>query len=528
MRSKSMRGRPRPALLVLVVVALALTGCSKSSSPNSSAQGASTAKTGGNLIFARPHDILTLDPTKMTDNDSIWTVENIFDTLYTSSPDGKAVAPMLATAYTLSPDKLTWTFTLRSDVKFSNGTPLTSKDVKFSIERVSADPTSAFSYTDSAITSITTPNDTTVVIKTKMPWAPMLADLALFANSIIPANFGGESASAFFAHPIGSGPFMFDHWTKGQELKLLKNPHYWVTGQPYLDSVTFTVVSDDNTRKLQLQGGQVHVNEFPPPSSIAQLKATAGITTTLFPSSRTDFIHFNFDRKPFQDVNVRRAISYAIDRSALIKAVMFGYATPANSILSSALWAYDKNSPGIQFDLAKAKVAMAASSVPTGFKTTLLVGAGTATEQAMGQIIQQELALLNITVTLKQTDPTNEYTEITKGQYEMAFDYDTTDIIDPDEMVMFSAAGGTAGQGTHGFWTNYDNPQVDKWAQQAEVIFDQSQRQELYNKIQRQVANDAPLAFLFYSPFTYAYSNKVHGLTVYPTGNYPLQNVSLN
>ncbi len=509
-------------------VAVAACGSSGTSPSTSSTSTAGAPQRGGTLIFARSADILSLDPTQITDNESIWASENIFEPLFASAPNGKTLVPWLATSYTLSPNHLVWTFHLRHGVRFATGAPLTSADVKFSIERVSAKATNPFAFIDAAIKSITTPDKYTVVITTKYPWAPLLADVALFANGILPANYGGESEAQFFAHPYGTGPFRVQQWVKGSQLVLVRNPYYWQKGKPYLSKVIFTDVPNDNTRSLQLQGGQAQIDEFPPFSAISQLQHTSGIKVDIFPSSRTDFLEFNEAHKPFQDVHVRRAISYALNRKAMIQAVLFGHGTPANSIISPALWGYDPSSPGIQYNLAAAKREMAQSSVPHGFSTTLLVGSGVTNEESLAQIIQAELKPLGIKVTLRPVDPNTEYTEIQNGQYDMAFNYDTTDIIDPDELISFSAMGGTTGQKTRALFTNYNNPQVDRWAEQAERTFSLSARKALYDKIQTQVANDAVMGYLYYSPFVYAVSTKVHGFTVYPTGNYHLENVWLS
>lgn len=522
-RLLSLTATAASALMILPMMASAATA-----SPHAHETPAGAVQRGGTLVFARSTDILTLDPTDMTDNESIWAAENIYDTLYVSAPNGHSLKPWLATGYTLSPNHLSWTFHLRHGVRFQNGQPLTSADVKFSIDRVSAKATNPFAFIDAAIAKITTPNPYTVVITTKYPWAPLLSDMALFANGIIPNNFGGKTEAQFFAHPIGTGPFMVKKWVKGSELQLVKNPYYWQPGKPYLDGVTFTDVPDDNTRQLQLESGQADIDEFPAFSSISQLQHTSGVTATLFPASWTEFLEFNEDQKPFADIHVRKAISYAINRAAMVQAVLFGHGTVANSVLSPALWAHDPKTPGLQYNPKLAREQMAESSVPHGFSTTLMVGSGNSTEDSLGQIVQAELKPLGIKVTLKEVDPNSEYTDIQNGQYQMAFNYDTTDIIDPDEMVSFSAMGGNTGQKTHALFTNWNSPKVDTWAEQAERIFSQAQRQQLYDKIQVAVAQAAPMAFLYYQPFAYAYSTKVHGFKVYPTGNYHLENVWLS
>jgi peptide/nickel transport system substrate-binding protein len=479
---------------------------------------------GGNLIIARIADSQSMDKTTVFDNESIWVFEQLYETLYTVAPDGKSVKPWLATSYTLSADQLSWTFKLRPNVKFSGGQLMTSADVKFSIDEARS-VSGGWQYLDAAISSIDAPDPATVVIHTTYPWAPLLADIALFANGIIPNNYGGMTHDAFYAAPVGTGPFKWDHWTKGQELKLVKNPNYWQTGKPYLDSVTWTYVGDDNTRILQLKGGQINVDEFPPWSSVSDLQSTSGVVMNLFPSTRTDYLLLNEKVKPFDDVHVRRAISYSIDRQALVKAVLFNNGKPANSFMPPQVPYYDPQSPGLQYDPAKAKQEMTASSVPSGFSTTLKVGTGITTENSVGQILQQALKPLGINVTLAPVDPTIEFTDIQAFNYSMGFSYWTMDIADPDELVTFAV---DPGGGAFSFYTDYSNADVTGWTHDAEKAFDTAKRQTLYSKIQAQAAQDAFMGFLFYSPYAYATTAKTHGLLVYPTGNYHVEDVWLS
>ena len=122
-----------------------------------------------------------------------------------------------------------------------------------------------------------------MVFHTKVPTADMLAIVSLYGNSVIPDNYGGETEKQFFAHPIGTGPFMFKSWTRGQELTATRNPHYWQKGKPYLNTVVWSVVPDNNTRFLQLQGGQIDVDEFPASRSSARSRARPGSSSSRCP-----------------------------------------------------------------------------------------------------------------------------------------------------------------------------------------------------------------------------------------------------
>jgi peptide/nickel transport system substrate-binding protein len=516
---------PRTRLTAL----LALAGCAVfaalSVGPSASARSTATPTSGGNLVIARTADSQSMDATAVFDNESIWVFEQLMETLYTVTPNGKDVKPWLATSYDLSPDKLTYTFHLRHGVLFHTGAEMTAADVKFSIDAARVTK-AGWGYIDSAIKSVTVKDKYTVVIKTKFKWAPMIADLALFSNAIVPKNYGGKTKKEFYNAPVGTGPFKWDHWTKGKEIKYVKFDKYWQKGKPYLDSVTWTNVPDDNTRLLQLKGGQAQIDEFPGWSQVKPLQSTAGVTMTLFPSTRTDYVLFNEHFKPFQDVHVRRAMSYLIDRKALVKAILFGNGTPANSFLPPQVPYYDAESPGIQYNLAKAKEEMAKSSVPKGFTTTFEAVAGSLDQATIAQVIQAAGKPLGIKVNILKKDANAWNADWNAASYPgMNNSYWTMDIADPDELVSFSI---DPSQGAHSFQTFYNNPAAIAATKAATHEFDPKKRQALYSKVQRIAAEDAFMAFLFYSPFRYAYTKKLHGFQVYPTGNYHLEDAWLS
>jgi len=485
---------------------------------------AATPKRGGSITIARIEDSQSFDKTNVFQNESIWLAEQIMEPIYTVTADGKGVKPWLATSYTQSNGGKTYTFKLRKGVKFSNGKTMTSADVKFSIDDARAQ-TKGWGYLDAAIKNITTPDPNTVVFNLKFKWAPFLADIALFANGIIPNHFAGQSRAEFYKHPIGTGPFMWDKRVVGQSVTFKRNPFYWQKGKPYLDSVTWTFITDENTRELQLRGNQIQVDEFPPFNSITKLQHTSGVTMSLFPSTRTDYLDLNEKYPPLADVHVRRAISYAIDRQAIVKSVLFGFGKPANSFLPPQVPFYSKASGGLQFNMAKAKAEMAKSKYPKGFKVSLLVGAGAQVEAAMGQILQNQLKQLGISVSFKQQDTSTEFQNIEKQNYQLGFSYWTMDIADPDELVSFAID--PKGGGAHSFYTDYSNPTVIGLSHQAERETNVAKRAQLYTKLQQIASHDAFLGFLYYSPFRYAYSSKLHGFFVYPLGNYHLEDAWL-
>jgi peptide/nickel transport system substrate-binding protein len=499
------------------LAALGVAGCGGGAvtSAGSSSSGGKPQR-GGNLTFARTSDIVTFDRTQDFDNESTWVSDLMFETLYKPSRDGHADVPWLATSYTLSSDKRTWTFHLRPGVKFSNGKPLTSADVKFSIDSTRAKD-SGWNFIDTAIKSVAAPDPETVVVKTKQPWAPLLSDMAIFPNGVIPKNYGGMSKAKFLEHPIGTGPFMLGTWTKGQQLKLVRNPYYWQKGKPYLDSVTFTAVPDDTTRMNQLKGSAAQIIEFPPFSAIRSLSTFPNVTVKEFPGDRVDALLINTSKPPFDDQHVRDAIGLAINRQAMVKALLFGYGKPANSYLPPQLAFYDPHATGDRYDPAAAKAQIAQSKYPNGFSTTLKAVGGNIAQQQMAQIVQSQLAPLGIKVKIQLEDQNAEATDVQKGNYAFAYQYYTSDVVDADELVPVLGL----------FGTHYSDPRFDALVNRAAATFAKPTRVQLYNQIQDLVNKDAPVVPLWFQPLVYAYSNKVHGFLAAPTGDYELENVWL-
>jgi peptide/nickel transport system substrate-binding protein len=505
--------------VAMVAALLFAASCGGSTSTSSG----TTPHQGGSLVIARTEATATLDPTATFDNESIWVLEQIYNSLYTVNKAGTGVIPSLATSYTLSQNQLTWTFTLRSGVKFSNGHTMTSADVKFSLDRARKS-TEGLGYLDAAISSIDAPNPSTVVIHTSDPWAPLLADISLFTNSIIPANFGGETEQRFFQSPVGTGPFKLSSWQPGGSLTVVRNPYYWQPGLPYLNKVTWTVVPDANTRVLQLEGNQAQIDEFPPYQSVATLAQTAGVTAEAFPSTEIYFLIMNEKEAPFNDIHVRQAISYAVDRQALVNSVLFGHGATSNSLFPPTLAFYDPDAQVPQYDLAKAKQEMAQSSVPNGFSATFLTSTDP-TFTTIAQVVQQDLAAIGIHLTITTVDPTTIWTMQGDFQYQMSMGLWTMDIPDPDELVEFfyNSNGGSSCD-----YTNYQNTQMNSMVTDAASVFGAAQRQKLYSAIQVQGAQDLPNVPLLHAALAYGFSTKVHGFFVYPLGNYHLENVWLS
>jgi peptide/nickel transport system substrate-binding protein len=472
------------ATSLLAVTALLLTACS-SSTPSD--QGTSAGPVlGGDLVIARSGDVITMNSTaSQFNNNSIYVFQQLGESLFTVSADGKGRA--------------------------------SSRLIK-----ILPQPKKWWGYVNAAIKAIKVINDTTVRFDLKYRWAPIIADLPMFSNAIIPENYNGKAAEQFYAAPIGTGPFMWGDWKKGQSLTLVKNPNYWQAGKPYLDSVTWNVVPEANTRKLQLQGGQIDIDTTPDWSSFAELGATPGLRAEAFPSTQHDFVEINEHRAPFNDVHIRRAIAFAVDRQALVDTVLVGNGQPANSLLSPGTPFYDKAAPGPQFDLAKAKEEMALSSKPNGFSTTLLIRSGDANRASVAQIMQDELKKIGITVEIKQLESTAALQADIDSNFDMILSAWAMDIPDPDQWTSFALDPAT---GANSSSTFYNNPKVIALNKEAQQEADLTKRAALYKELQKLTGEDAFLTYLYYSPFAYAFSDTVQGFHVTPLGNYHMEDV---
>ncbi len=517
------RRRPlaRRAGAALLLSLLALTAAGRALPAH--VQAASTSA--NTLTIGWAIETKTLDPVNNPQNPDIWVIHNIYDQLTRVADDGVTLQPGLATSWTISNDHLTYTFHLRQGVVFHNGAPLTAADVKFCLDRA-RDPKEAWSWTLGAIKSVAAPNSATVVVTLSHPWAPLLADLSLFDTGIYPAAyFKKVGASVMTAHPIGTGPYMFDKWVRGQYLRLQKNPRYWEASQFPMQYVEYDLIPNDNTRLLKTEAGELDVDNVLPPNQIAALKSNPSAQVVIDPSTETYYFVPSVKIAPFGDIKVRQAISHAIDRQAFIRAIYFGHAEPANSFLPKQTIDYNAGIPAPTFDLALAKKLLSESSVPHGFSMTFFVSSGDTVGSAEAQIFQNQVAAIGIKVNIKQMDPTTLFNDQLLGGTKISFTTNiwTNDIPDPSEIVTYSAA---CQSGSWNFTSYFCDPQVKTLALNAVATTDEAARRSMYYKIQQLWANEQWFFALYYAPFINAVNSHVHGFHENPLGYFVVRGVT--
>ena len=499
---------------------------------------ASTAEAvtrGGTLTYARYADSLLLDPVFNDANVDIWILTNLYDTLLQPTADGKDVQPGLATEYSVSDDGMTFTLKLRQGTKFSDGSPITVDDVKWSLDRARNPKNHIWGFTLEGIDSIDVQGSDTVILHLKHPDPTLTSALATFNSAIMPkkqyeATPGAteeEKAKAFAEHPIGSGPFMFDSWQRGTEMVIKRNPYYWQMGEdgkplPYLDEVRFVVIPDDATRILKLQAGEVDGAEFIPYARVAELKNDPNLNMELFPSTRVQYLTVNVrptlkDGKPnvLADPKVRQALNYAIDKEAVAKIVTFGIGKPMVSFMSSATPMAVNNGPVYPYDVEKAKALLKEAGVAEGTEVSCMGLAGNADETAILSTIQAMWAQVGVKLNVEYLDNATRTARYRAADFQMRVAAWTDDIADPSEITSYFAYFPNI-ESLHGGW---QDKKVDDLFVQSQKEMDKAKRAEMYKEIQQTYIEAAPIMFLYESPYPVALRKQVKGFNQIPLGN---------
>ena len=519
--------RRRLLLSALAVVALAVTFLPaglRSSAQGTPASGAlpelSVAeKTGGTLNVGISADAAQFDPILTQDNPSLWTEMEVFSRLVRVNTAGTDIEGDLASSWDVSDDGTVYTFHLRPEAKFSDGTPVTADDVVFSFERGVGEQ-SLVAWTFDAVKSVEAVDPQTVKITLKGPAAPFANDIALWGASIVSKSAVEKAGDGFATAPVGSGPFMLESWDKGTQITLKKNPHYWekdASGNslPYLDQVNLLVLPDDNTRMLKLQAGEIDAALDIPYNQIATLGQDPALQVSATPLFGITGISLNQGKQEFTDVNIRQAMNYAIDRDALVQTALFGNGLPACSPINRVWFYTDKYC--YHYDLEKAKQLMAASSAPDGFKTSLMVPAGDTVSNQLAVMVKDMLSKINIDVEIQPIDSGTLWDRWSKLDYEMVMGSGTSDNLDPNANMLFCCV---SDGGADSSYTGWKDPDVDAVFRKTQTEMDFAKRGELYDEFQKLVMERGPFIELVHQVNRYGSQSKVHNFFLDPTAHW--------
>ncbi|KXK59310.1 ABC transporter substrate-binding protein [Micromonospora rosaria] len=493
--------RSRVAAAVVALSLVGLAGCSAGESVDVDG-GGSTAGSGGVLVAAIGGEPDQLDPHRTSAYHSFQVLENVYDTLVEPDAD-LTMGPALATSWTTSDDQLTWTFTLREGVRFSDGSPLTAEDVVYSYKRIVDEKLNA-AYKFETVESVAAPDPATVVVKLSAPTPNLLANLGGFKGVAIVKKANVDSGE-ITTRPIGTGPFAVASYTSGDSIKLVRNEHYWA-GRPKLDGVTFTFVSDPTVALQNLRGGEVQWTDNLPPQQVPQLTGSGDLTVSSTASTDYWYLALNQARAPYRDPAVRRAVAFALDREAITKAAKFGQATVNQTAVPSGSKWYYEYAP-YRHDVNQARQLLDQAGV-SDLTMDLMVTSEYPETVTAAQVIASQLGEVGIDVTIRTLDFAQWLDEQGKGTFD-AFMLGWLGNIDPDEFYYAQHRTG----GPFNFH-KYSNPAVDRLLDQGRTQTDEAARKQTYEQAAKQIVDDASYIYLYNPDVVQGWSKQVTGYQV--------------
>ncbi len=492
-----------------------------------------TAKKGGHVVEGNFSDIRTLNSMLSSDTASNQVIGLMFDGLLNYKKDGSLIPALASDMPKTSADGMTYTFKLRSGLKWSDGQPLTSDDVKFTYA-LAQDP----AYKEVAsprrgdlskyIKSIDTPDPQTVVFNMAQVFAPFLSAHGRYG--IMPKHVLGtldpkaiNTAEFNTAPTVVNGAFKFVKWDKGAQVTMARNDGYW-QGAPYLDQWIYKVLPDSVAVTNQLKTGEIDIGPIDPGQYDA-LNGVSTITRSEFPVPVFTFYAYQLDpNKPagplFQDKAVRQALLYALNRQQIVTAVFFGHASVANSVEPPTSWAYkDKPQVIYDFDKSKAESMLDAAGWMKGsdgirakgglkLKFSMITNAGNKQRESMLQVMQQSWKDIGVDATPSLIQFPQLVSQIvsirTFDMFLVGFNFAE----DPDQSQLWHSRNTAAG-GFNGF--DFKNDQVDQVLDQAVGTLDKNKRKDLYSQFQDLMSDLTPAPILLFNHGIWGVSNRVQG-----------------
>jgi len=295
------------------------------------------ARQGGDLNIAIVSDPESLDPVDASSSPAAMVMLHSMEALFDMTPDGEIV-PQLAEDYEVSEDGLEYEIYLREGVEFHDGTYFDAEAAKFNLERF-LDEEAPFSFLIDEITDIEVVDDYSLRLYTDEPFAPLMAHLSHEFVAMASPDAVEEYGEDFGVNPVGTGPFEFVEWTRGDEIVMERNDDYW-GDNAYLDTVTFSVVPEDSTRVVMTETGEADAMVTVPPRDVERLEGVEGVNVIQHSSLRTIYIGMHTKREPFDDVRVRQALNYAVDNRAIVEQIMDGAGRPSDAPIAPDIFGY--------------------------------------------------------------------------------------------------------------------------------------------------------------------------------------------
>ncbi|HEX2146509.1 MAG TPA: ABC transporter substrate-binding protein [Pseudorhizobium sp.] len=426
------------------------------------------------------------------------TWQNIFEGLTTIDRNG-AIQPQLAESWGISEDGLTYTFRLRSGVKFHDGEAFTSEVAKFAIERARGDqsvnPQKRYFQT---IESIETPDPQTLVLKLREPTGSLLYWLAWPSSSMV----GTQSAENNKTVPIGTGPFRFVNWSQGDKVELQRNSDYWDPERAAkLERAIFRFISEPQAQAAALRAGDVDAfPEFAAPELMSSFEGDERLVTVIGDTEMKVVAGMNNARKPFDDKRVRQALMMALDRNMIIEGAWSGFGTRIGSHHTPNNPGYSNLTDVLPYDVVKAKALLEEAGYGSGLTFTIKAPQ-MAYAQRTALIMQALFAQIGVTMNIETTEfPAKWVSDVFK-----AADYDMTIVAHAEPMDIDIYARDP-------YYFNYKNPAFDAVLEKVQQTIDPNEQARLYGEAQKILAEDVPALYLFVMPKLGVWDKKLRGL----------------
>ncbi|CAN1496166.1 DdpA ABC-type dipeptide transport system, periplasmic component [Rhabdaerophilaceae bacterium] len=401
-----------------------------------------------------------------------------------------------------------WVFKLVPNAVFHNGVPVTSADVKYTIEQIAGEKSTAYMRAQfQEVSQIETPDPLTVRIHTKAPVATLPS---WFGNYNMPIVWKGSAAN----EPVGCGAFRLDAQERGTSLEIVAFDKYFRQGLPKIQRIRFVIYADENLRIAALQSGDMDMIEYVPWQSMAGVEADKRLKLVTQYGPFMDIL-FNGTKGPFSDPRVRRAVAHAVKREDIVQAAFFGRGKPLEGvpIVEGTPWYDPELARGWRYDPAESKRLLAAAGVPNGFSCTMLSTAQFGMHKDTAEVVQQYLAAIGIQAELRLPDWSTRVRLGTTGQYELAIHGVAADSNDPDGLTVVMD---TSLSPTHGRSFGLSAPRTSAFLAQGRAEFDQTKRVAIYKDMQRAALEEVPLVGLAWRAQGYGMVNRVTGFANLP------------
>jgi len=498
--------------------------------------GAATAQPAGTLVVGVVAEPVNLDPAQVTDFNSNRVGRRIVEPLLTFAEESTQLVPNLAESWTISPDGLQYTFKLRKGVKFHDGTPFNAAAVKFSIERQinPEHPASKIgkypfaNYFFGNVKAIEAMDEGTVRFVLKEPRASFLVVMAAAAASMVSPAAMMKAGVDFASAPVGTGPFRYTSWTKGQAVVLEKFPDYW-KGAPKIERVVYRPIVEDQARLTELLTGTLDLIVGVPADFVAQLESSPKVNLLKQVGAHVWYLGINNTKKPLDDKRVRQALNYAVNKEAIVRDVLKGTGAISRGPVLPGTWGADPSLAAYPYDPARAKKLLADAGYPNGFSTTMWVpesGSGMQSPVAMAIVMQSNLRAVGVNVTL-QTMEWGAYIAKLRTREQELFALSWAAGSEDPDMVMYPLFHSSQWSPNGPNRALYKNEKFDALLTEARQVTDQAKRAALYREAQKILVEDAPWVFVDHEIQIAATSKRVQGFKLHPSFDLRVETISL-